>query len=127
MFHRFTLGRTRDAVSTYGGDRLLSDLALAVCRQEGLDVRCKHLDTTSCSLTGEDVADRDEHAMTITQGDSKDHRPDVKQAVVALMVSPDGGVPLMSQSGEGHTSDTQRFQERAAALIATCQRSPTPR
>jgi transposase len=127
MFNRFKLGRTLAEVYTYGCDRLWSDLALAVCRQEGLDVRFNPLKTTSFSLTGAYVADRDEHAMASTQGDSKDHRPDVKQAVLALMVAPDGGVPLMSQSWDGNPSDTQMFQERAAALIGTVQRSPTPR
>ena len=98
MFNRFTLGRTLDAVYTYGCDRLLSDLALAFCRQEGIDLRFHHLDTTSFSLTGEYVADSDEHAIAITHGDSKDHRPNLKQAVLELMVSQDGGMPFMSQS-----------------------------
>jgi transposase len=51
----------------------------------------------------------------------------LKPAVLDLMVSPDGGVPFMSKSWDGHTADTQIFQERAAALIATFQRAPTPR
>jgi transposase len=127
MFNRFKLGRTLDEVYTYGCDRLFSDLALAVCRQEGIDVRFNHLDTTSFALTGEYVPDSDEHAMTITHGYSKDHRPDLKQAVLELMVSQDGGVPFVSKSWDGNTSDTQIFQERAAALVATFQRSPTPR
>jgi transposase len=43
------------------------------------------------------------------------------------MVSQDGGVPLMSKSWDGNASDTQIFQERAQALIATFQGSPSPR
>jgi transposase len=43
------------------------------------------------------------------------------------MVSQDGGVPWMRKSGDGHASDTQRFQERAQALLATCRESPNPR
>ena len=43
------------------------------------------------------------------------------------MVSQDGGVPLLSKSWDGHASDTQIFQERAQALIATLQASPSPR
>jgi transposase len=42
-------------------------------------------------------------------------------------VSQDGGVPLMSKSWDGNASDTQIFQERAPALIATLRGSPTPR
>ena len=126
-FNRFKLGRTLDEAYTYGCDALFQELALAVCAQEGIDQRFNHLDTTSFSLTGEYVPDSDEHAMTITHGDSKDHRPDLKQAVVELLVSQAGGVPFVSQRWDGNTSDTQIFQERAAALIATFQRFPTPR
>jgi transposase len=86
-----------------------------------------HLDTTSFALTGAYVPDSDEQAITITHGHSKDHRPDLKQAVLELMVSQDGGVPFVSKSWDGNTADTAIFQERAAALLTTFQQSPTPR
>jgi len=127
MFNRFKLGRTLDEVYAYGCDLLFSELALAVCAQEGIALRFNHLDTTSFALTGEYVPDSDEQAITITHGYSKDHRPDLKQAVLELMVSQDGGVPFVSKSWDGNTADTEIFQERAAALLATFQRSPTPR
>jgi transposase len=126
MFNRFKLGRTLDDIYTYGCDLLFSELSLAVCIQEGLDQRFNHLDTTSFSLTGDYVPDSDEHAIVITQGHSKDYRPDLKQAVLELMVSQDGGVPLVSQSWDGNASDTKIFQDRAEAILATLTRSPTP-
>jgi transposase len=52
MFNRFKLGRTLDEAHTYGCDLLFSELALAVCLQEGLDTRFNHLDTTSFALSG---------------------------------------------------------------------------
>src|SRR5205807_4311943 len=124
MFNRFTLGRTLDEVYAYGCDLLLSELAVAVCAQERIDLRFNHLDTTSFALSGDYVPDSDEHAITLTHGYSKDHRPDLKQAVLELMVSQDGGVPFVSKSWDGNASDTQIFQERAAALMATLQRAP---
>jgi transposase len=127
MFNRFKLGRTLDEVHAYGCDLLFSELALAVCAQEGIDERFNHLDTTSFSLTSDYVPDSDEHAIAITHGYSKDHRPDLKQAVLELMVSQDSGVPLMSKSWDGNASDTQIFQERAQALMATFRESPSPR
>jgi transposase len=127
MFNRFKLGRTLDAVHAYGCDLLFSELAVAVCAHERIDLRFNHLDTTSFALTGAYVPDSAEQAITITHGHSKDHRPDLKQAVLELMVSQDGGVPFVSKSWDGNTSDTVIFQERAAALLATFQRSPTPR
>jgi transposase len=125
--NRFKLGRTLDEVYAYGCGLLFSELALAVCAQEGVELRFNHLDTTSFALTGEYLPDGDEQAIAITHGYSKDHRPDLKQAVLELMVSQDGGVPFVSQSWDGNASDTQIFQERAQALMATFQASPTPR
>jgi transposase len=127
MFNRFKLGRTLDEAYTYGCDLLFHELALAVCAQEGIDLRFNHLDTTSFALSGDDVPDGDEQAIRITHGYSKDHRPDLKQAVLELMVSQDGGVPLVSQTWEGNASDSQVFQERAQALLSTFKQSPTPR
>jgi transposase len=127
MFNRFKLGRTLDEVYAYGCDLLFSEVALAVCAQESLEQRFHHLDTTSFSLSGDYVPERDERAIHITHGYSKDHRPDLKQAVIELLVSQDGGVPLVSKSWDGNTSDTQMFKERAEALMAAFASSPTPR
>ena len=127
MFNRFKLGRSLDEVSSYGCDLLFSELALAVCAQEGIVQRFNHLDTTSFSLTGAYIPDSDEHAIAITYGYSKDHRPDLKQAVLELMVSQDGGVPLLSKSWDGNTSDIEIFQRRAQALLETLKNSPSPR
>ena len=106
-FNRFKLGRTLDEVNTYGCDLLFSELALAVCQHETIDQRFSHLDTTSFALTGEYVPESDQQAIAITHGYSKDHRPDLKQVVLELMVSQDGGVPLLSKTWDGNTSDSQ--------------------
>src|SRR3989454_4058556 len=65
MFNRFKLGRTLDEVSAYGCDLLFSELAVAVCTQEGIDLRFNHLDTTSFALSGDYVSDSAEHSITI--------------------------------------------------------------
>ena len=127
MFNRFKLGRTLDEAYASGCALLFEALALAVGAQEGIDLRFNHLDTTSFSLTGDYVPDSDEHAIRITHGSSKDHRPDLKQAVLELMVSQDGGIPFMSKSWNGNTSDTQVFQRRAEALMSAFQDTPSPR
>ena len=63
MFNRFKLGRTLDEVHTYGCDLLLSEMALAVCAHEGIDLRFNHLDTTSFALTGAYVPESDAQAL----------------------------------------------------------------
>ena len=92
-----------------------------------MELRFNPLDTTSFALTGDSVPASDEPAMTITHGYAKDPRPDVQQAVLALLVSQDGGVPWRSKSWDGPTSDTQMFQERAQAWMAALGTSPRPR
>jgi len=126
-FNRFKLGRSLDKVHSYGCDVLFSEVALAVCKQEGIALRFNSLDTTSFALTGAYVPETDTQAIAITHGYSKDHRPDLKQVVLELMVSQDGGVPFLSQSWDGNASDTVVFKERCEALIVQFEASETPR
>ncbi len=126
-FNRFKLGRSLDKAFAYGCDMLFSEVALAVCQREGIELKFTCPDTTSFSLTGAYVPETDTQAIAITYGYSKDHRPDLTQAVLALMVAQEGGVPLMRQSWDGNASDTVVFKERCEALIAQCEASETPR
>jgi transposase len=127
MFNRFTLGRTLDEAYASGCDLLFHELALCVCAREGIDLRFNHLDRTSFSRSGEYLPESDEQAMTITHGYSRDHRPDLQQVVLALMVSQDGGIPVVSQRWDGNTSDIEMFQARAQAWLAAFQHAPHPR
>ena len=104
-FNRFKLGRSLDDAYDYGCNLLFSEIAMASCQKEGVDLRFNSLDTTSFSLTGEYDASTDEHGIAITYGYSKDHRPDLKQAILELIVSQDGGVPFISQSWDGNAND----------------------
>ncbi len=116
-FNRFKLGRTLDHVFEYGTDKLFSELSFDVCLQEGVEQRFNSEDTTTFSVTGESYPDTDEHAVSVTHGYSKDHRPDLKQVVHELMVSQDGGVPLQMKTWSGNESDTVIFRERTQALV----------
>lgn len=125
-FNRFKLGRTLDRICAFGCDAWFALLAQSVCKKEGIDTRFCHLDTTSFSLTGEYYADSDEHEILITHGYSKDHRPDLKQTVLELLVSRDGGIPLISKVWDGNTSDNEVFRRRAQALVDSLEASDSP-
>jgi len=127
MLNRFKLGRSLDKVFSYGCDMLFSEIALSVCKQEDIDLRFNSLDTTSFSLTGEYASDSDEHTVLVTHGYSKDHRRDLKQVILELMVSQDGGVPFMSKSHDGNASDNNVFRERCAAILKEFGASEGPR
>jgi len=117
MLNRFKLGRSLDDVFLYGCDLLFSEIALDICQKESIDMRFNSLDTTSISLTGDYDPDSDEHGVLVTYGYSKDKRPDLKQVVLELMVSQDGGVPFMSKSHDGNASDNQVFKQRCEGII----------
>jgi len=126
-FNRYKLGRSLDKVFDYGSDLLFSLVAAFGCRQENVDQRFNLLDSTSFSLSGEYSIEEDKNTINITHGHSKDHRPDLKQVMLELMVSQDGGVPFVSKSWDGNGSDNVIFKKRAAALIDEFKASEAPR
>lgn len=116
-FNRFKLGRSLDDIFNYGVSSMFSEIASVVCMNENISLKFNSLDTSSFSLTGEYLPDTDEQGICINRGYSKDHRSDLKQAVLELMVSQDGGVPLLCKCWDGNASDNDIFKERAAAII----------
>ena len=126
-FNRHKLGRALDHCHSYGCDALFAEISFEVCQSEKIDCRFNSEDTTTFTVTGEYDQDCDEHTIKITHGHSKDHRPDLKQAVLELMTSHDGGVPIISRSWSGNASDSKIFRERSSALLKSFKNSKTPR
>ena len=126
-FNRHKLGKVLDAAHNYGCEKLFYELSSQSCAEEAIDLRFNSEDTTSFSLTGEYAEDSDEHTIRITHGYSKDNRPDLKQVVQELLVSQDGGVPLMMKSWDGNSSDNKIFKARAEMLIHQFKESESPR
>lgn len=110
--NRFKLGRSLDKVYDYGCEKLFSSVAINVCRKEKIDISFVHGDTTTFSLDGEYDVDIDSQPVKIVRGYSKDKRPDLKQVVLELMCSQDGGIPLLSKTWNGNESDSCILRER---------------
>ena len=49
--------------------------------------------------------------IKIVQGYSKDKRPDLKQFLINLIASGDGGVPLFLECGNGNDNDQAKFAQ----------------
>ena len=101
-FNRFKLGRILDRCHGYGTELLFSEISQHVCRQEKVDTRFNHLDTTSFTLFGNYSGKIDDDTVKIALGYSKDHRPDLKQIMLEMMVSQDGGIPLLAKCLNGN-------------------------
>jgi transposase len=107
------LGRALDTLYAYGVTELYSLLAATAAERLGLAPRFVHLDTTSFHVDGRYNSDEapEEQVVPITRGYSRDHRPDLNQVMLELMVEPQAGIPLLMKPLSGHRSDPQGFGE----------------
>jgi transposase len=107
------LGRAWDTLYAYGVTELYSLLAATAAERLGLAPHVVHLDTTSFHVDGRYNSDEEpeEQVVHITQGYSRDHRPDFNQVMLELLVEHQAGIPLLMQPLSGNSSDTQEFGE----------------
>jgi transposase len=118
------IGRALDALHDYGTTRLFTTLAAHAAQVLGLDSRFGHIDTTSFHLDGaynkEAPAD-DERIIHITQGYSRDHRPDLNQVVLSLIAENQAGIPIHMEVLNGNRDDKTSFRETIHAHIDQLQ------
>ena len=107
------LGRVLEQLYEYGTSTFFLQVAQQAVEHFGVRVHQLHLDSSSFSVQGEyaQVAsgDVDQVPIEISRGYSRDHRPDLKQFVVNLICSKDGGVPLWLTVADGNQSDASQF------------------
>lgn len=105
------LGRTLDALYAYGVTPLYSLLAAQAAQRLGLSSHVVHLDTTSFHVDGRYNSDEapDEQVVHITHGSSRDHRPDLNQVMLELIVEHQAGIPVLMKPLSGNTHDGVAF------------------
>jgi len=117
----YRLGQILDALFAANLNRVFSAAALNALEVYGIETPWLHQDTTTLSLYGASAgteqgsADTNEEtaeepvlpvAPRPAHGHSKDGRPDLKQVVLSVGVSGDGGLPLRMGIRDGTTSDS---------------------
>jgi len=116
-FNKDTLGRTLDKLFEYGVNELYEKIAKRAIDILGLTPKTIHLDSTSFHLDGayknqklnEENEEEERNPITITQGYSRDHHPELNQVVLNLIVEHQSGIPLWMQPANGNQIDTQAF------------------
>ena len=109
------LGRTLDAIHAYGCNSFYSQLAVHSVQKLGLLCQTGHLDSTSFHADGvynsQLPPEEDSQLIHITQGYSRDHRPDLNQVVLQLLVERQAGIPLLMEALSGNQADKTGFRQ----------------
>ena len=105
--HDYRLGHILDALFAANLNQVFSAIALKALEVYSLPTPWLHQDTTTIALYG---AYKDEpqtpKAPRSAYGHSKDGRADLKQVLLSLGVSGDGGIPLRLGIRDGNRSDS---------------------
>jgi len=112
MLNDDALGRALDAIFAFGVEAFYFLLASGVVRQLGLSGEGGHLDSTSFHVDGEynsGDGSAAEGVVHIRQGYSRDHRPDLNQVVLQLVVENQAGIPLLMAAAGGNVNDQAGF------------------
>jgi len=115
----YKIGRTMDLLYAKGLSNMFLLLTLNAVEKYQIKTKYSHLDSSSIALQGEykrkekmaiegDEPEK-EVPVNITYGYSRDHRPDLKQFVLDLIVSGDGDIPLFLRVADGNQSDKAVF------------------
>ena len=123
------IGRVMDTLYEKGLSSIFLIIALSVVHNYHLLTNFSHLDSSSFSVHGkylinnlisskQDKEQEEEKSeepvpITITKGYSRDHRPDLKQFIIDLIVSGDGGITLFLRVADGNEQDKVVFGEIA--------------
>jgi transposase len=117
------LGRALDTLYDYGVTELYSLIATTAAQRLDLSPTFAHLDSTSFHVDGRYNSDEepDEQIIHITRGYSRDHRPDLNQVMLELMVEHQAGIPILMQPLNGNSSDAQEFGQVIKEHLAQLQ------
>jgi transposase len=109
--HDDTLGRALDTLYASGVTELYSLIAATAATRLGLAPTFLHLDSTSFHVDGRYNSDKapPEQVLHVTRGYSRDHRPDLNQVMLDLMVEHQAGIPVLLKPLSGNSSDATDF------------------
>lgn len=122
------LGRCLDAIHAYGCTQLYANLVPQICKNLDLKPKFGHMDSTDFhvdgvynSQSGPSADVNGQHVVLLTNGYSRDHRPDLNQVVLNLIVDNQAGIPLHMQGFDGNIDDKTAFHETVRTHVSQLQ------
>ena len=114
-------GRMLDAIYEAGASDSYRIIAKNALQTLGLSCQMSHIDTTTFHTDGQyDQAD-EEGVIKITKGYSRDHRPELNQFGLKLIVEGQAGIPMMMAALSGNDNDKSRFKKTIREHIGQLQ------
>ncbi len=104
------LGRALDRVYEYGVTAMFHRISRGAAARLGVESGGYHADSTSFHVDGQYKRERggtEAGLIQIRKGYSRDHRPDLKQFCLNLIVEHQAGLPMSLKLGSGNQSDCQ--------------------
>ena len=126
MLNDDSLGRALDILRERGETEVFAQVASHALAVYGISHRFVHLDTTSFSVEGRYDRPEEPGTIRITHGYSRDHRPDLKQVVVALLTTYRSALPTWIQALDGNTSDSRVFPSLVEAYLGQLREGEMP-
>ena len=127
-----TLGWALEDLYEAGVTEVFAGVASHAQKVYGIEHRFVHLDSSTLHVHGEyegwagDPGDGDWRRITITEGYSKDHRPDLKQAVVSLITTQAAAIPIWLEALNGNSSDRNSFPQSVQAYCNSLGNTEQP-
>jgi transposase len=93
----------------------------------GIALRYVHLDSSSFHVHGDyEGIGEETQVIRITQGYSKEHRPDLKQVVLNLMTAQESALPIWLEALSGNSNDKKSFPETVRMYFEQWQTEDPP-
>jgi transposase len=117
-FNDDSIGRSLDALHSYGLTKLFVQLSYKACKEMGIDSDFVHVDSTNFSLEGAYEGSDSEDSVKICHGFSKSKRFDLKQVTLGLITTYQCAIPRYMQSFDGNASDKESLSSMIKNYIS---------
>jgi transposase len=108
--NRAVLGRCLDDIADFGGENLYLNCAKQVIDSLNIKVTEAHIDSTSFHYDGESYKQADS-PIELKLGYSRDHRPELKQAITLMLADGQSRIPFYSKNVSGNVNDNRSFND----------------
>lgn len=133
MLNDDALGRTLDKLYAYGVNELFAMIGEHAVKRLGLTPTAAHDDTTSFHVDGKypQVVPGNPNApesalIHISRGYSRDHRPDLRQIALEMIVENHASLPIALSIASGNSSDKELLKDSVKKHISQLRNVDIP-